>query len=70
MGAALYAATPDPRRLAGAAFTLLEVQRVHEAVAGGRLQKDTFRRRMIEQLTATGEQARGGPGKPAQVFRR
>ena len=65
----LYAAAPDPRGLAGDTFTLLELQRVHEAVAGGPLQKDTFRRRMIDSLEDTGRHSSGGVGKPARLFR-
>jgi 8-oxo-dGTP diphosphatase len=66
---ALYAAGPDPRGLAGDVFTLLELQRVHEAVAATRLQKDTFRRRMIDRLVETGEVAGGAVGKPARRYR-
>jgi 8-oxo-dGTP diphosphatase len=66
----LYAAAPDPRHLAGDTFTLLELQRVHEAVAGEPLQKDTFRRRMIDSLEDTGQHTSGGVGKPARLYRR
>jgi 8-oxo-dGTP diphosphatase len=66
----LYAAAADPRGLAGDAFTLLELQRVHEAVRGGPLQKDTFRRRVIDGLTDTGELSSGDVGKPARLYRR
>ncbi|HXV94892.1 MAG TPA: NUDIX domain-containing protein [Pseudonocardia sp.] len=65
-----YRERPDPRRLVGEEFTLLELQRVHEAVLGVPLQKDTFRRRMIDRLDDTGRLSRGGVGKPARVFRR
>ncbi|MGD9988666.1 NUDIX hydrolase [Pseudonocardia sp.] len=61
---------PDPRGLLGEEFTLLELQRLHEAVAGGELQKDTFRRTMIGALAETGTLSRGGVGKPARLFRR
>jgi 8-oxo-dGTP diphosphatase len=67
---AIYARAPDPRGLAGDTFTLLELQRVHEAVAGEPLQKDTFRRRMIDGLEDTGSHTSGGVGKPARRFRR
>lgn len=66
---ALYAA-PDPRGLAGDTFTLLELQRVHEAVEGRLLQKDTFRRRVIDELIDSGELSSGGVGKPARLYRR
>lgn len=61
---------PDPRGLVGEEFTLAELRRVHEAVAGSRLQKDTFRRRWEARLVATGRRRRGGVGKPAELFRR
>lgn len=66
----LYAADPDPRRLLGPEFTLLDLQRVHEAVAGRPLLKDTFRRGMLPMLRETGELRRGVVGKPARTFRR
>ncbi|WP_246632950.1 NUDIX hydrolase [Pseudonocardia nigra] len=65
-----YRERPDPRGLAGQEFTLLELQRVHEAVLGTSLQKDTFRRRMIDQLRETPEVSRGSVGKPARLFRK
>ncbi|MBW0119076.1 NUDIX hydrolase [Pseudonocardia abyssalis] len=61
---------PDPRGLLDEEFTLLELQRLHEAVRGGPLPKDTFRRRMQEHLIDTGTLSRGTVGKPARVFRR
>ena len=65
-----YRERPDPRRLLGEEFTLLELQRVHEAVLGERLQKDTFRRRMTDELEDTQKSQRGAIGKPARLFRR
>lgn len=65
-----YAEHPDPDGLLGDAFILRELRRVHETVAGQRLQPDTFRRAMLPHLVETGEVARGGVGKPAQLFRR
>jgi 8-oxo-dGTP diphosphatase len=67
---AVYAGAPDPRGLTGDTFTLLELQRVHEAVGGLPLQKDTFRRRMIDGLEDTGRLSSGGVGKPARQYRR
>lgn len=61
---------PDPRGLLDEGFTLLELQRLHEAVHGGPLPKDAFRRRMQEHLIDTGTLSRGTVGKPARVFRR
>ena len=65
-----YQERPDPRRLLGERFTLFELQRVHEAVLGERLQKDTFRRRMLPGLQETDTVQRGSVGKPARLFRR
>jgi 8-oxo-dGTP diphosphatase len=65
-----YAAAPDPAGLLGATFTLAELLALHQAVAGERLQKDTFRRHMHDALVETGESTRGTVGKPARLFRR
>lgn len=51
-------------------FTLLELQRCVEALAGVRLHKQNFRR-LVERsglVEGTGELARGG-GRPAELFR-
>jgi ADP-ribose pyrophosphatase YjhB (NUDIX family) len=66
----LYRRAPDPRGLAGAEFTLLELQRVHEAITGHPLQKDTFRRRFRDTLDDTGRYRSGAVGKPARLHRR
>ena len=65
-----YAAAPDPAELLGLAFTMRELRAVHEAVAGEHLQPDTFRRRVLDALVATGETVSVGRGRPAEVFRR
>jgi 8-oxo-dGTP diphosphatase len=65
-----YRERPDPRHLIGEEFTLLELQRVHEAVLGRPWQKDTFRRHMVQHLDETGGLSRGTVGKPARLFRR
>jgi len=65
-----YLVAPDPAQLLDEPFTLLELQRLHEAVAGERLMRDTFRRRMQPMVRPTGRQARGVVGKPAQEFER
>jgi 8-oxo-dGTP diphosphatase len=68
---ALHRDRPDPRHLLpGDTFTLHELQRLHEAVLGEPLQKDTFRRRMLGALEETDRLTRGTPGKPARLFRR
>ncbi|MEO7006792.1 MAG: NUDIX domain-containing protein [Terrimesophilobacter sp.] len=65
-----YADNPDPWRLLGEEFTLFELQRLHEAVAGAPLMRDTFRRAMERRLRATGGRRIGTVGKPARLFRR
>lgn len=64
-----YAAAADPARLLGADFTLLELLRLHEAVAGEKLGKDTFRRRVLPDLVETDVYQPGKVGKPAKLFR-
>lgn len=66
----LYGRAPDPRGLIGDEFTLLELQRLHEAVGGHALQKDTFRRRVRDALSDTGRLSSGTVGKPARLYRR
>lgn len=67
---ASYRDAPDPAGLAGDEFTLLELQQVHSAVLGEPLVKDTFRRRMLDRLAATGGVREGAVGKPARLYRR
>jgi 8-oxo-dGTP diphosphatase len=70
-----YETAPDPDGLITGAFTLSELRRLHEAVLGERLRKDTFNRRMREQVEEVYD-APGAPslrrsgGRPAQLFRR
>lgn len=61
---------PDPAGLLGEEFTLAALQALHEAVLGAPLVKDTFRRRMLDDLAGTGEVRAGVVGKPARLFRR
>lgn len=67
---AAYAEHPDPAGLLEDTFTLYELRRVHEAVAGCDLQKDTFRRQMDPHIEPTGQSRTGTVGRPAQVYRR
>lgn len=64
-----YLAEPDPERLLGPQFTLLELLRLHSAIAGEPLGKDTFRRRVLGQLIETDVYKPGLVGKPAKLFR-
>jgi 8-oxo-dGTP diphosphatase len=52
-------------------FTLLELQRVHEAVLAREVNKDSFRRRMLASglLEATGEQESDVGHRPAERYR-
>jgi hypothetical protein len=52
-------------------FTLLELQRVVEAISGIQLHKQNFRRLMEGQglVERTGKFARAGRGRPAELFR-
>lgn len=52
-------------------FTLLQLQRTVEALAGRRLHKQNFRRLIQEQglVEPTGDVASGAAGRPAQLFR-
>lgn len=65
-----YATTPDPDVLLGEEFTIRELHRLHEHVAGREIQRDWFRRTMEPQLVATGVMVTRGRGRPAEVFRR
>ncbi|GGF35062.1 NUDIX hydrolase [Williamsia phyllosphaerae] len=66
---ARYAEDADPDGLLDDRFTLLELRRVHEAVAGQQLPKDTFRRRMLAHVEGTGELVTADAGRPAELFR-
>jgi 8-oxo-dGTP diphosphatase len=65
-----YADKPDPAGLLTDAFTLRDLQFLHEAVAGHELRKDAFRRGMEPRLDQVGAMSRGGVGKPARLWRR
>ena len=66
-----YLSRPDPDRLLGNKFTLRELQRAHEDVAGHELPRDKFRRTMEPHLIATGiMNDTGARGRPAEFFRR
>lgn len=70
-----YELAPDPDGLLDGPFTLSELRRLHEAVLGESLRKDTFNRRMREQLdevydAQAGPSVRRSIGRPAQLFRK
>lgn len=60
---------PDPHRLLPDEFTLLQLRRLHEAVQGRPLVKDTFRRAMRPHLQPTDRFSSGEVGKPARIYR-
>ncbi len=65
---ASYAEHPDPSRFLEVPFTLADLQKIHEAVAGVVFQKDTFRRAMEPLLVPTGDMSSGVVGRPARLF--
>jgi hypothetical protein len=52
-------------------FTLLQLQRVVEALSGAKLHKQNFRRLVInaDLVEAVGRTSTVGPGRPAELFR-
>jgi len=52
-------------------FTLRQLQSIHEAILGTRLNKPAFRRRMLDsgRLEATGERETGASFRPAELYR-
>jgi 8-oxo-dGTP diphosphatase len=52
-------------------FTLFELQRIHEAVLGRKLNKDSFRRRMLASglIEETGHRREGTSYRPASLYR-
>jgi ADP-ribose pyrophosphatase YjhB (NUDIX family) len=63
-----YERRPDPDGLLTSPFTLSELRRVHEAVIGEQLRRDTFNRRMAPHLDALAGIQRTDGGRPAQVY--
>lgn len=65
-----YRESPDPWHLLGTSFTIAALKSIHETVIGEDLQKDTFRRRMIDLLDPLPDVSGGHVGRPAQLFAR
>lgn len=63
--------TPVGYQLLPKVFTLFQLQRVHEAILGRVLNKDSFRRRMLAsgELEATGESQTEVDHRPAALYR-
>jgi 8-oxo-dGTP diphosphatase len=59
------------RRLLPQRFTLTELQQACEAVAGAPIDKRNFRKKLnaLELVEATSEERRGGPHRPARLYR-
>jgi 8-oxo-dGTP diphosphatase len=64
-----YRRAPDPDQLLPEPFTLLELRRLHQAILGETLPKDTFRRQMQPLVRHTGTHKEGEVGKPALLFK-
>lgn len=64
--------TPVGYELLPPQFTLLQLQRVHEIILGARVNKDSFRRRMLAsgELQPTGAMQDGVDHRPAALYRR
>ena len=64
--------TPVGYALLPPEFTLLQLQRVHEIILGTRVNKDSFRRRMLAsgELEQTGATQDGVDHRPAALYRR
>jgi len=64
--------TPVGYALLPPEFTLADLQAVHETVLGRKLNKDSFRRRMLAsgELKPTGRQRTGVDHRPAMLYRR
>jgi len=58
-------------QLLGKTFTLRDLRRVHETILAQKLNKDSFRRRMLAtgQLEATGEREAEVSNRPAELYR-
>ena len=65
-----YKSRPDPDRLLDKTFTLHQLRKIHEAIAGSEIDKDRFRRRMERLLDPIDSFSSGSVGKPAQLFKR
>lgn len=65
-----YRTEADPSGLLREEFTLLELQRLHEAVLQEPLVKDTFRRSVIDRFEPVGRLSAGVVGRPAALYRR
>ena len=63
--------TPIGFELLPPVFTLFQLQRVHETVLGRKLNKDSFRRRMLAsgQLEPTGDIQQDVDHRPASLYR-
>jgi 8-oxo-dGTP diphosphatase len=63
--------TPIGFQLLPEAFTLRQLQEVHETILGRPVNKDSFRRRMLatEMLEATGKMEKDTAYRPAELYR-
>lgn len=67
-----YDAEADPDWVLGRQFTMRQLWRLHQVIAGEPLDRDVFRREMTDKgkVARTGELTAGTRGRPAELFRR
>lgn len=65
-----YAGAVDPAGFLGDTFTVPQLRQLYEVVFDRELQKDGFRRHVIDALISTGEFAKAATGRPAETYRR
>ncbi|MGG7100160.1 NUDIX hydrolase [Rhodococcus sp. 24CO] len=65
-----YAEAVDPAGLLGDTFTVPQLRQLYEVVFDRELQKDSFRRHVVDALISTGEYVRAATGRPAEMYRR
>jgi len=67
-----YRREADPDWVLGPQFTMRDLRRLHQIVAGRLFDRDVFRREMTDKglVVRTGERIEGSRGRPAELFRR
>ena len=65
-----YARALDPAGFLGDTFTVPQLRQLYEVLFDRELQKDSFRRHVVDALISTGEYVRATTGRPAELYRR
>lgn len=65
-----YARSLDPAGFLGDTFTVPQLRQLYEVLFDRELQKDSFRRHVVDALIGTGEYVRSTTGRPAEMYRR